>query len=274
VTTLALSLVVVSAVVHAGWNALVKRHPDPEAAAIVVVAGAAACAALGSVATGEGPPPAAAWPWVLASGGVEAVYFVALGRALARLPLGTAYGVSRGGGQLVTWPVSVVWLGEPVSGLALGGAAVLVAGLAARVRPPFDRAGLGWATACALAIGAYPLTYQQALRAGAPHFVLFTVSLVVALPVQLALLGSVARLRAASSGHGPRLALAAIACAASFLLFLAALGLGGAGRASAVRNVSIAVATALGAASGEVLDRRALAGAALITLGAVAVSAG
>ncbi len=271
----AILLVVVSAIVHAGWNAIVKRQADPEAAAALVVVGAAACsAALGALA-GEGIP-GSAWPWVLASGVVEGVYFVTLGRALARLPLGTAYGVSRGGGQLVTWPVSVGWLGEPVSAVAVAGAGILVAGLAARVRRPWHGDGLAWAAGCALAIGAYPLTYQQALRAGAPPYLLFTLSLLLALPVQLLGLGpsAASRLRAAAAGRGGALAVAAVACAASFLLFLAALSLGGAGRASAVRNTSIAFATVFGAWSGEALDRRAWLAAGAITAGAVLVSLG
>lgn len=273
---LAIGLVALSAVVHAAWNAAVKRHPDPAGAAVVVVVGACAGAAILAAVGGEGVPPRASWAWVLASGVVEGAYFVTLARALARLPLGTAYGLSRGGGQLVTWPVSVLALGEPATATALAGAAVLVGGLAARVRPPFDRGGLLWAGLCAITIGAYPLTYQAALRTGAAPFGLFAASLLLSLPVQLVALGPTApdRLRAAARGRLPGLFLAAIACAASFLLFLAALRTDGAGRASAVRNLSIAVAVALGIAQGEQADRRALLGAAAITLGAALVSFG
>jgi len=134
---------------------------------------------------------------------------------------------------------------------------------------------VAWAAACAVAIGAYPLTYQQAIHVGAPPFLLFAVSLGVALPVQLWALGPrpVDRLLALRP-HRALLVVCAVACAASFLLFLAALSMGGAGRLSALRNVSIAVATAIGWASGESLDARARWSAVAITLGAVAVSAG
>lgn len=274
-TALAVGLVLASAVVHAAWNAALKGHPDPEAAALAVVGGAALASAL--LALREPLPPAGAAAWILASGAVEAVYFVTLGRALAALPLGTAYGVSRGGGQLVTWPVSALLLGEPAGPLALAGAGLLVGGLLARAGTAgATPRGLAWAGGCALAIGAYPLTYQQGLRAGVPHALLFTGSLAVAWPLQLLLLGPGRgpRLRAALAGRGPALALAALGCAASFLLFLVALGTAGAGRASAVRNTSIAFATLFGAWAGEPLDRRAVLGAAAITVGAIAVSAG
>lgn len=271
--TLALLLVLASAVVHAGWNAVLKRQPDPEAAAVLLVGLAAAMsAALGAV-TGELLPPRGAWGWIAASGAIEAAYFVALARALARLPLGTAYGLSRGGGQLVTWPVALA-TGEPASPVTLVGAAVLAAGLVARVRLPADARGLLWAGACAAAIGLYPLTYKQALSAGAPPFGLFALSLAGALPLQLVALGGPGRLRDAGRGRAVLLLCAAALCAASFLAYLGALSLAGAGRTSALRNLSIVFATALGVAQGEALDRRTALGAALITVGAIAVGWG
>ena len=271
--TLALVLVLASAVVHAGWNAVLKRQPDPEAAAVLLVGLAAGMSAILGAVTGELLPPAAAWGWIVASGAIEAVYFVALARALARLPLGTAYGLSRGGGQLVTWPVALA-LGETASPVALVGAGILAGGLVARVRLPADGRGLVWAVVCAAAIGAYPLTYKQALSAGAPAFGLFALSLGAALPLQLLALGGTARLREAGRGRATLLVGTAALCAASFLAYLGALSLAGAGRTSALRNLSIVFATALGVAQGERLDRRTALGAAMITVGAIAVGWG
>lgn len=267
-------LVLGSAAVHAGWNAVLKRQPDPEAASLVIVAGAASISAALALGLGESAPPPASWPWIGGSALVEAAYFVTLTRALAALPLGTAYGVSRGGGQLVTWPVSAAWQGERAGAVTLFGAALLVAGLFARVRRPVVGPGLAWAAACAVAIGLYPLTYKQALATGAPPFTLFAASLGGALPVQALLLGGArgVRLRAAWHGRHAVLALAAAACAASFLLFLLALDRAGAGRASAIRNTSIVFATALGALQGETLDRRGALAVAAITAGAVLVA--
>ena len=262
--------VLISALLHAAWNAGVKRTGDPEAAALGVVAGAAAISGAAAAVEGAWLPLAAA-PWTVASGIVEAVYFVALSRALARLPLGTAYGLSRGGGQLVTWPVSIAAFAEPVTAWTAGGALLLAAGLFGRVRPPFDGRGVAWAAACALAIGAYPLTYKQALRGGAPHELLFFLSLAVALPVQAVALADPRRVWGLRR-QAPTLLLSAAACAASFLLFLHALDLDHAGRVSALRNTSIAFATVFGALAGERVDRRAWAAAIAITVGAIAIS--
>jgi drug/metabolite transporter (DMT)-like permease len=269
-----LLLVLASALTHALWNAAIKRLDDPEAGALLIVAGAGLVSAALALASGKGLPPLESLPWVLASGGVEGLYFVTLTRALSRLPLGTAYGLTRGGGQLVTWPVSVMWMGERAGPVAVLGASVLIAGLWMRVRAPFDRVGLGWSALCAVAIGFYPISYKMALHTGSPPFVLFAASMALSLPLQWLALGPQrgGRVRAAASRRG-LLAGAAVACAASFLLFLLALGLGDAGRASAVRNVSIAFATVLGAWSGESLDARAWWAAAAITVGAVVVSA-
>ena len=269
---LALAFVLASAVVHAGWNAILKRQPDPEAAAAVLVLGAALISAVLGAACGQLVPPLVSLPWIFASSFIEAAYFVALSRALARLPLGTAYGLSRGGGQLVTWPIAVLALGEHATGLTVLGAAVLLTGLVARVEWPIDRRGFAWAGACALAIGLYPLTYKQALDAGAPKFGLFALSLAGALPLQILVLGGPKRLIAATEGKRILLVIASALCAASFLAFLAALALAGAGRISALRNISIVFATLLGWAQGEKRDARAIFGAAAITIGAVAIS--
>ncbi len=269
---LATTLVFASAAVHAGWNAAVKHTADPDAAIVGVVGGSVALSALLGFALGETLPSAASWPWVAASGAIEAVYFLSLTRALSRLPLSTAYGIGRGGGQLVTWPLSVALQGERPSGQGLLGAALVVAGLAIGIARPVARSGLAWALLCAFTVGLYPLTYRQALAAGAPPCTLFAISMAMAWPVQVAALGPTRSARIASAARPITLALAAAGCTASFLFFLLALQLDHAGRASALRNVSIVFATLLAAALGERVGPRTLLGSVLIALGAAALA--
>src|SRR5262245_29635647 len=105
-------MVLGSAFLHASWNAMLKRHEDPEAASVGAFA---VCTAAGAVA-------AATWPgaewnaqvvWTSAVAGVfEAGYMITLARALSRAPLGPVYTVSRGGALLLIWPISIAWLGE------------------------------------------------------------------------------------------------------------------------------------------------------------------
>lgn len=264
-----------SAATHATWNAGLKRSPDPAASAAWIVAGAASLSGLLAVGMGAAWLPVAAWPWVVGSAAVEAVYFVTLSGAMARLPLGTAYGVARGGGQLVTWPISVLLMHEAVTPVAAAGAALVTAGLLASARPDgVTPRGIGWALACAVAIGIYPVTYKAALAEGAPEAALFAASLSLSLPLQVALLGTRRRSRLADVLAHERgwLAVAAALCAVSFLSFLAALSLGGAGRASAIRNTSVLFALCLGARHGDRPSHRAIAGAVAIAVGAALVA--
>ena len=120
-TSVALVAVLVSAALHASWNAMLKSTADPSASAALFVAGAAGLSGVLALALG-GTLPAASWPGVIGSGLVEAVYFVTLSQALMRLPLGTAYGIARGGGQVVTWPVSALLFHEVIDARAATGA--------------------------------------------------------------------------------------------------------------------------------------------------------
>lgn len=266
----ALVLVLLSAASHAVWNAMLKRSADPAAAAVGIVAGAAGISLLVALATGQLHLPRASWLSTGLAGLIEAAYFVLLAGSLQRLPLGTAYGVSRGGGLLVTWPLSIAFTGEPFTAVGALGAALVSAGLLSMVT---GRAGphLRWALGCALAIGLYPLAYQAALRRGAPEALLFSASLSVALPLQVLMLGPDARERLLRIGarERPLLVGGALLCATSFLLFLAALDRSGAGWAAALRNVSVVFATLIGWLAGDPRTRRAAIAAALIAAGAV-----
>lgn len=270
----ALVAVLLSAVLHASWNALLKRAADAPATAAWFVGGAAMISGVGGLLRADGIPHAA-WTATLGSGLVEAAYFVTLGAALTRLPLGTAYAVARGGGQLLTWPIAVWWLAEQPTSPAIVGALLVTLGLAATARAGRpDPGGLLWAFACAVTIGAYPVTYKAALAAGAEEAALFATSLAVSLPLQIAALGPGRRRRLSDAWNDGRSAiiLGSALCAASFLAFLVALDLGGAGRASALRNVSVLVAAALGWWSGEPTGRRTAFAAVAIAGGAALVA--
>ena len=158
-STQALVLVLASAFLHALWNALLKRERDIETAAVGVLAVAALSSALLVPLTpGASFPQAAGIYWACGAGLFEGVYFVALAMALLRAPLGFAYTVARGGAIAIVWPVSVLWLGERMTPLALVGVAIVCAGLAS-VGLGSDRRGTGsglrWSMLCAAGIAGY-----------------------------------------------------------------------------------------------------------------------
>jgi drug/metabolite transporter (DMT)-like permease len=270
-SSLALAAILASAVIHAGWNALLKQARDSAAASLVITALAAALTALYGLAGGPLEVPAAGWPWIIAAGLVEGAYFVTLGRALAHLPLGTAYGISRGAGLLLVWPLSVALLGEALAPPELAGAALVALGLLVLAERAGSRAGLLAAWGCAVTIGLYPVTYKGALERGVSPAPLFALALALSLPIQLALLGRGrgARLAAALRDTPVRTVAAAALCAGSFMLFLVALKTGGATRITGLRNTSVVFAALFGWALGEPRAPRTLGSALAIAVGAV-----
>lgn len=269
------ALVIASAFLHALWNALLKRQPDPEGAAIAILVVAVGVAwAAAPLAASAALPGATGMGWSMAAGLCEGGYFVTLALALRSAPLGIVYTVSRGGALAAVWPVSALWLGEAISGRGVTGTAVVCLGLALVAGDRRGRAsasGVLWAVACAGFIAGYTLFYKAALAAGAAPTVVFAIALAVALPVNLFRLGrgGVVRLRSAFSVSPLVVGVAGVVCSASFLIFLAALARGGAGAAITLRNSSIVFALVLAWLMGERPGRRQLAGTAAVVAGVV-----
>ncbi len=269
-----LALILLSALLHAGWNALVKRFPDARTATVGVLAVATLAAAVAAL-FGDAVPFATprALGLALAAGVFEGAYFATLGAALARSPLGVAYTIARGGAILLVWPLSVALFSEAVTPLGAAGAAVILAGLVLCALPASRgaaRRGVGFAILCAASIAGYHLCYKAALAAGARPAPLFALSLAVALPPNLLLLGAERR-RTLVELFRTRTALvllAGVVCTASFVVFLGALGGAGAGAVLTLRNTSVLFAQGFSLLIGERPRRIEILGAALVATGA------
>jgi drug/metabolite transporter (DMT)-like permease len=272
-------LLILSAVLHAGWNALLKREPDKATSSAVVLAVATAVTAT-FVPFISGPAFATpvAWVWAIGAGACEGAYFVTLVAALARAPLGLAYTIARGGAMLIVWPVSVLLIGERAGLLSFLGAAAVAAGLASTqfqgaagsARP----SRLAWAWACAGCIAGYHLCYDRAIQAGAHTVPLFALSLAVALPINIAMLSRTQR-RATVGALRQRtwpLLTAGVLTSASFLAFLAGLAMSGPGAALTLRNTSVVFAQLFAVLLGEPVGRPQIVGAALVVAGAALVA--
>jgi len=271
------ALIVASALLHALWNAALKRQPDPEAASVAILGVAALAAAAALPLLGGGAAPGGAGlGWALAAGLCEGGYFMALALAFRAAPFGLVYTVARGGALALIWPVSVLWLGEPLTVRAAAGALLLVAGLALvglERRGRATLAGVLWAVACAGAIAGYHLSYKRALTTGAAPGAVFATALCVAWPLAVLRLGpgGLGRpLRALRSRPGTLVA-AGLLCTASFLLFLTALVRGGAGAAVTLRNTSVLFGLALAWALGERPGRPQVVGTLGVALGAAVI---
>ena len=276
------ALVLVSAFLHALWNALLRLERDKDRAlvAAVIVAVVVAVVVAGvRAALGEALYPSATpAAWAAAAGVLEWAYFASLAKAMDRGRLGPVYTVSRGGAILAIWPASMALFGEVLtptaaigSGVVLAGLALTSAGAARRDDGVSRTAGLGWACTCAAAITGYHLAYKAALDAGGNPSAVFATSLALASAINVVRLGPRGRaaLRAVVRVRGRRVLAMGLVCSASFLILLQALAVGGAGFVLTLRNTSVLFAAGLGAAIGEHPTRTQVAGAIAVAGGAV-----
>jgi drug/metabolite transporter (DMT)-like permease len=274
------ALVLLSALLHALWNAVLKKQKDKDTAGAAVVsvcaAVAVATAILSWAISGATPfPHPAGLAWSVGAGLFEAAYFILLVLALERAALAAAYTVSRGVAILAVWPISIAFLAEPITAPALLGSALLCVGLVASGggRAGGSARGIALAVVCGFAIAGYHLCYKQALEAGGEPTAIFAVALGLAAPLNVARLG---RARFPALGRALRarpLLLGSLGAmtAASFLVLLVALGRGGAGFVLTLRNTSIVFAALIGWLLGERPSRPQLAGAVLVAAGAMLV---
>jgi drug/metabolite transporter (DMT)-like permease len=288
-------LVLASAVLHALWNALLKRARNLEAVSVGIQAVSllltAACALRLGVAAF---PDRRALAWGLAAGLCEGGYFLFLVAALARAPLGWSYTWMRGAAVVLVWPCSVLLLGEAIglrSGLGVAAVALGLLLMGLEAGPAHARGGFSRALAAGACIAGFTLCYKFGMLRGGHPMALYAVAMVVSLPIQAAVwlrrrgrregraLAAEALL-AASALAASALAASALAvaagtlCTASFLLYLQALSLEGAGAVATLRNTSVVFALLLSWALGEHPPARHWLGALLVAAGAAALALG
>lgn len=273
-----------SAFLHAGWNALLRVEPDKDRGLVgaIAVASLFACAiAAIRWVLGEPPfPTSAAFAYTMLAGVFEAVYFMTLARALELGRLGAVYTVSRGGAVLVVWPVSIALFAEIVTLTSATGSALVLAGLvlsslgATAGGTRAHGAGIAWAIASAAGIAGYHLAYKAALLAEGSTSATFGVSLALSALLSVVRLGAPGRRRLVEvvRTRAARVALMGIVCGGSFLILMEALALGGSGYVLTLRNTSVLFAAGMALVIGERPRRAEVAGAALVAAGAVLMS--
>jgi drug/metabolite transporter (DMT)-like permease len=284
-TTGVLLLVLASALMHALWNAILKRMREAESV-VIVITGVSALSAIAVALVAWPPVPAMrSLLWTVAAGVLEAVYFVTLARALSRAPLGPVYTTVRGGALVIAWPISVAFLGEHVSRVTILGTMLVTLGLVATGaaerpvdgdgRPPLARS-LGWAAICALFVGGYHISYKLALSAGGAPATINALSLSTAFVINASWLGRARAKKALEAARSQPLAVLATGLLASlgFLVFLGAMAHAGAGIVLTLRNTSILFAQVFAAIQGDRPKRLGIVGAILVTAGAVLLFGG
>lgn len=120
-----LLVVLLSAALQTGWNALLKLRLDPLAGLMLVVIGGGIVAL--PVALWSGPPAPVLLPWMAGSMTAHLVFYACLVGAYSRADLGLVYPVARGGALLMTAAVAILILHERVRPIGIAGIALLSA---------------------------------------------------------------------------------------------------------------------------------------------------
>jgi drug/metabolite transporter (DMT)-like permease len=167
-----LLLVLLAAVCHAAWNALLKASENPLslAARSISLGALVSLPPVAALWLAQGRPglPLAAWFLALASAGLELVYFIALSTAYQRGELSVVYPIARGTAPLLAVAVGLLLLGERVHSVAFGGIALLLGGMWAVRRPAGAGAALGPALLTGVLIAAYTSLDRIGVRLGPP----------------------------------------------------------------------------------------------------------
>jgi drug/metabolite transporter (DMT)-like permease len=153
-------LVLVSALMHAGWNLIAKRGRDGLVAMAMIKVPNILIATV--VIAVMGWPALESWPYVLASACVNCLYFLCLINAYRVGDLGVAYPVSRGLAPILVLLLSLAWAREVPSAGTVVGVLVVGAGIVALAaqRDPTKRHGstLLWASGVSACIATYTVT--------------------------------------------------------------------------------------------------------------------
>jgi drug/metabolite transporter (DMT)-like permease len=180
VPALAIALVLVAAVLHAGWNVLLKTSGDTLSTAVRLQAiGSAVLVPIGVVAwIAIGTPPVAGIAVALAvvSGCLEAAYFVLLASAYRRGPLSLVYPLARGSAPLIAVAVGLLLLQERLAPLAFVGVGCLLVGMLLVSRPwqafrasgATHRGAIGFALATGASIAGYSAVDRLGVRETEP----------------------------------------------------------------------------------------------------------
>jgi drug/metabolite transporter (DMT)-like permease len=162
--------VLLSALLHATWNAMVKQQADPRGALAASVIGAALPALLVLGATGL--PGIEVLPWLAAAASVNIGSMTTMARAYAAADFAVVYPLMRGLVPLILALVTPVLFGERLAPLRLAGIATVSIGIAAlawvsmRRTARLDLVAFAFAVPAALLTAAYVLIDAHAARLG------------------------------------------------------------------------------------------------------------
>jgi hypothetical protein len=154
--------ILVAALLHASWNALVKTREDRFASVLLLALAQGAIAAL--LIPVFGLPARAAWPWVLLGSALHTGYKLFLVRAYRDADLSQVYPLARGAAPLIVTVASALFLAEVPPPLRIAAVLAIAGGIMLMARG----GGLGGtALLWALGTAAFTASYTMADGVGA-----------------------------------------------------------------------------------------------------------
>ncbi|MNS58107.1 EamA-like transporter family protein [compost metagenome] len=277
------ALLLLSAVLHAAWNAFAKSSKDKEGFLFltILISGILTFAMVFGLDGGFHLSSSTVLGIGILSGLFEGLYFITLTRALKEGSLGKSYAIMRGGAMVIVWLISSFFLGEKAELHHYIGALIILGGIfilnfqtaAAKARVEKADNNL-WAYLSAVFIAGYHLAYHQALIREAYPRSLFCVAMFVSLPFLLWNLGKAPFKRIAQTWklQKGRVTVTGIAAMASFLIFLFGLKVSAPGFAISLRNSSIFFALVFSFFLKESLSRLQIVGALVVGAGTIILS--
>ncbi len=178
-----------SAVLHAGWNAAVKANAKPAEIMAVQMVLSALIGVPGFLWAGL--PAEQAWIWIAASTALNLVTVTALLRAYELIGFGTAYPVVRALSVLLVVPLAAIVTGERLSLFGLAGIGLIVASLlvlpvSGTHHGKIPAMGYFWVAVAGITAAAYVMCDAQGVRrAGSPLAYGFMVSITNALAMSV-----------------------------------------------------------------------------------------
>jgi drug/metabolite transporter (DMT)-like permease len=248
---LPLTLVLLSAGLHASWNLIIKRQDDKLFSGWLTSLVPSTLLAPALLFTGLPAPDV--WPILCASGVIHTVYMIALVHAYSHGDLSVVYPVARGAAPLLVAIGAPVFLGErlsPLAALGIGmvGGGITWLGFSVRRSSATARALL-WALATAGTIAAYSMIDKVGVARTHPLayvIVLLGVNAVMMAPYVLWKRDG-RELRALWRQTWPSAVAGGLLSLVAYLLVLMAMRLTQVSYVAALRETSVVFAAALGA---------------------------
>ncbi|MDQ5823991.1 MAG: DMT family transporter [Chloroflexota bacterium] len=280
-----LGLLLLAALIHASWNLLAKRSLDKQAFLWLASLVSLAVFVVPFMLAGRSVPPEA-WPWIVLSGVLEAVYFMLLGSAYQRGDMSLIYPLARGSAPLFVLMFASLFLGERVGWTGLLGIGLVVLGIYTLHLKVLDLRGLlapflslkerpsQIALLTGLTIGSYSVVDKVGVGYAGPisyPFLVFSVSSLVLLPYMW--LAKSQEVRREWRDNRASILAVGVMSLCGFLMVLFALTVSQVSHVSPVREVSVVFGAVLGAlVLREPFARVKVAGSVLIFGGIVLIS--